>query len=107
MSQLSETDAGFKATNDNYMKKLNELKDKKENLPTFSVDSRLPPLPLPELSQTLRRYLRSVKPHTTDIEYMNTEKIVSQFENGIGKKLHYILKHRAERERNWVRIIFI
>ena len=103
MGQISETSYGFKMANDKYMSKLKEMREKKSSLPTFSVDDELPSLPLPELNMTLKRYLDSVKPHASLIEYLNTEKIVNQFENGIGKKLNYILKQKAARERNWVR----
>lgn len=102
MGQISETSYGFKMANDKYMSKLKQMRENKSSLATFSVDDDLPSLPLPELSDTLRRYLDSVKPHASVIEYLNTERIARQFESGIGQKLNYVLKQKALRERNWL-----
>lgn len=70
---------------------------------TFEEDEKLPSLPLPSLSDTLQRYLESVKPFaSSDNEYQKTEKVVKAFQEGIGKVLHSKLEVRAQNERNWV-----
>lgn len=72
------------------------------NDPTFSKEDLLPSLPLPPLKSTLSKYLESIKPFVSEIEFLNTEKILSDFENGIGSKLDFILRDKARKERNWV-----
>jgi carnitine O-octanoyltransferase len=70
--------------------------------PTFSKEDLLPSLPLPPLKSTLNKYLESIRPFVNQIEYLNTEKKLSDFENGIGGKLDFLLRDRARKERNWV-----
>ena len=45
----------------------------------------------------------AVRPHLTDEEYRQTEFVVQQFGNGIGKELHQKLVDRNKHSRNWVR----
>lgn len=69
---------------------------------TFENDEKLPSLPVPSLSHTLERYLDSVKPFASQNEYYKTERIVKDFENGIGKELHSKLVMKAAKEHNWL-----
>lgn len=69
---------------------------------TFQFQSSLPSLPLPDLQNTLRKYLESVKPHVTPEEYSHTESIVRQFGSGIGQELQQKLKLKAQNSRNWM-----
>jgi carnitine O-octanoyltransferase len=69
---------------------------------TFEHDETLPSLPVPSLHHTLDRYLDSVKPFVNEEEFMNTARLVSEFENGDGQKLQAKLMQRAKNERNWV-----
>lgn len=69
---------------------------------TFQNEDILPSLPLPELKQTLDKYLDSVRPHVTEEEFNETERIVKEFENGVGKRLQEKLLKRAQQMRNWV-----
>ena len=92
MTRISETDMGFDLLN-------------RSSIPpsrTFDIDAHLPRLPLPPLNHTLDKYLRSVRPFLTDIEYLSTEKKVENFQNGVGKLLQFHLKVKANREKNWV-----
>lgn len=70
---------------------------------TFSFDNNLPSLPLPDLDKTLKKYLDSVKPFLTELEFLQTTKKLENFRNGIGKQLHFHLLEKAKNERNWVR----
>lgn len=97
MTRISETENGFDLLNRNSHHKLNG------RLRTFEIDSSLPPLPLPPLNFTLDKYLRSVRPFLTDLEYLATQKKVENFRNGVGKALQFHLKAKANREKNWVR----
>ncbi|XP_029729005.2 peroxisomal carnitine O-octanoyltransferase [Aedes albopictus] len=69
---------------------------------TFCHDESLPALPLPKLEDTLKRYFESLKPFGTAEELQNTAKIIEEFKNGIGAKLHRSLEEKSKREKNWV-----
>ena len=71
---------------------------------TFEFDNDLPPLPLPDLKDTLSTYLESLRPLlTSEEEFTEVETIVKEFENGIGQELHERLHQRATAKKNWVR----
>lgn len=70
---------------------------------TFAKDNALPSLPLPSLNDTLERYYESLKPFGNTEQLANSRKIIENFKNGIGKKLHSILVERTKNHRNWVR----
>ena len=72
---------------------------------TFSNDELLPPLPLPDLTDSLSLYLDSIKPHLTDEEFVKTKQIVDNFEKNEGKTLHQHLLDRAKERKNWVNAI--
>ena len=71
---------------------------------TFANDETLPDLPVPNLKDTLNRYLDSVKPHVTEDEFLTTKDIVENFEKNEGQILHQRLLDRAKNHRNWVRV---
>ncbi|XP_028176761.1 carnitine O-acetyltransferase isoform X1 [Ostrinia furnacalis] len=62
----------------------------------------LPRLPVPKLSDTLDKYLKTVRPHLNDTEFSQTTKLVKSFESGEGKKLQSLLESRAEKHLNWL-----
>ena len=64
----------------------------------------LGPLPLPALSDTLERYLSSVKPLLTETEYKHTEALCADFqsEGGVGEELQAFLEEKAANEKNWM-----
>ena len=66
--------------------------------------SDLPPLPLPQLSDTLERYLKTVRPLLTDAEFAHTTAVVTDFqrEGGEGETLQAFLEEKAGSERNWM-----
>ncbi|KAI8130847.1 hypothetical protein FF38_04977 [Lucilia cuprina] len=69
---------------------------------TYDFDEELPPLPLPDLHDTMQRYYESVKPFGTAEELAVTRKAIEDFENGIGSELHSKLKERASKLKNWL-----
>ncbi|XP_075147930.1 carnitine O-octanoyltransferase isoform X2 [Haematobia irritans] len=69
---------------------------------TYDYDEDLPPLPLPELRDTMERYYESIKPFGNEEELSNARKAIKEFENGIGAKLHAKLKERATKMKNWL-----
>lgn len=69
----------------------------------YSYQSSLPRLPLPALHDTIRRYLRSIKPLCRDeSHYQDVEKKAFEFENGIGKKLQLYLHLKSWMSTNYV-----
>ncbi|RXG61022.1 Peroxisomal carnitine O-octanoyltransferase [Armadillidium vulgare] len=71
------------------------------NEKTFQYEESLPSLPVPDLSQTLAKYLKSIKPFVTEEQFNNTKEIVKKFENGIGKSLQEKLREKASKSKNW------
>lgn len=69
---------------------------------TFARDESLQKLPLPKLEETLERYYRNLLPFGTEQDLNNSRKVIDDFKNGIGKKLHKMLEAKAATERNWV-----
>lgn len=57
----------------------------------YSCQNVLPTLPLPSLDDTLKRYLRSVRPLYDDAEYQRMEKLAEEFKQTIGRKLQRYL----------------
>jgi carnitine O-palmitoyltransferase 1 len=57
----------------------------------YSYQSVLPTLPLPSLDDTLRKYLRSVRPLYNDVEYQHVEALAEEFKQTIGRKLQRYL----------------
>lgn len=70
---------------------------------TFSHEESLGDLPVPNLKETLEKYLRSVKPFLSEQEYEHTEAVTKDFEEGVGQELQQQLLERAKTEKNWVR----
>ena len=60
---------------------------------------------VPELQDTMSKYLRSVEPFLTQEEMAETKKSVEEFlqPGGEGEKLQEILKLRTAEKDNWVR----
>ena len=73
-----------------------------ESEKTFANDENLPDLPLPVLGDTLKLYLKSVKPHVTEEEFLVTKTIAEEFENNEGAILNQILLDRTQTHRNWL-----
>ena len=57
----------------------------------YSCQSLLPSLPLPSLDETLRRYLRTVRPLYDDAEFQRMEILAEEFKQADGRKLQRYL----------------
>ena len=68
----------------------------------YSFQHALPKLPLPSLKDTLRRHLESMKPLCDDEKFANWTKLSTEFENGIGRRLHLYLTIKSWWSSNWV-----
>lgn len=69
---------------------------------TYDFDEQLPPLPLPDLHDTMQRYYESVKPFGNEEELATTRQAIEIFESDVGAKLHSKLKERASKMKNWL-----
>jgi len=70
------------------------LMDFSNKYPYLEISS-LPRLPIPELKDTLNKYLETVKCLLTNEQYEKTTKVVDKFMNGKGPQLHKELKELA------------
>ncbi|KAF6034470.1 CPT1A [Bugula neritina] len=68
----------------------------------FSFQAALPKLPVPSLRSTQKRYLKSVRPLLSDIEYDRMSKLADDFFGGIGKKLQRYLILKSWWSTNYV-----
>lgn len=68
----------------------------------YSFQGSLPRLPLPSVSATTKRYLRSVRPLLDDEKYSRMERLAHEFENSIGKKLQWYLILKSWWSTNYV-----
>lgn len=57
-------------------------------VPTMHYQKSLPRLPIPNLEDTIRRYLAAQRPLLDDDQFRTTEKVAQDFQSGVGKQLH-------------------
>ncbi|XP_053986791.1 carnitine O-palmitoyltransferase 1, liver isoform isoform X1 [Hylaeus volcanicus] len=68
----------------------------------YSFQGSLPRLPLPSVEDTMKRYLRSVRPLLDDANYARMETLANEFQNGIGVKLQRYLILKSWWATNYV-----
>ncbi|XP_050540748.1 carnitine O-palmitoyltransferase 1, liver isoform isoform X2 [Daktulosphaira vitifoliae] len=68
----------------------------------YSYQGSLPKLPLPPVNDTMKRYLKSVRPLLNDSEYESMVKLANEFENGIAVKLQRYLCLKSWWSSNYV-----
>lgn len=68
----------------------------------YSFQSSLPTLPLPSVEDTMKRYLRSVRPLLDDAQYEKVKQDAQSFQDGIGKKLQRYLMLKKWWATNYV-----
>jgi carnitine O-acetyltransferase len=72
---------------------------------TLRFEESLPRLPVPPLSQTCERYLDTVRPHLTDVEFTTTTSAVKSFlSSPLASELQKRLESRASQSEmiNWL-----
>lgn len=69
---------------------------------TFAAQSKLPKLPIPELEDTLKKYLTAVKPLQTAREHAETQQAAAEFLKDEGPELQEILKKYADGKTNYI-----
>ena len=71
---------------------------------TFDFDSKIPPLPVPTLEDTVARYIESIEP-LVDSETLARNKALAAdllAPDGVGRRLHALLLERAAKSDNWL-----
>ncbi|XP_072743467.1 carnitine O-palmitoyltransferase 1, liver isoform isoform X2 [Anoplolepis gracilipes] len=68
----------------------------------YSFQGSLPRLPLPAVADTMKRYLKSVRPLVDDENYARMERLATEFQNGIGVKLQRYLVLKSWWSTNYV-----
>ncbi|XP_061927996.1 carnitine O-palmitoyltransferase 1, liver isoform isoform X2 [Apis cerana] len=68
----------------------------------YSFQGSLPRLPLPSVVDTMKRYLRSVRPLLDDENYARMETLANEFQKGIGVKLQRYLILKSWWATNYV-----
>uniref|UniRef100_A0A914V5I9 Choline/carnitine acyltransferase domain-containing protein n=1 Tax=Plectus sambesii TaxID=2011161 RepID=A0A914V5I9_9BILA len=69
---------------------------------TFQQQSQLPSLPVPQLEQTIDKYLDAVRAFLSPEEFRVTEQIARHFERHEAPRLQAALVNKAATERNWL-----
>lgn len=71
---------------------------------TFDLYDKLPPLPVPTLSETCERYLATVAPLVDDETYRHVAAAVGELQTagGVGQQLQAALEARAAGRDNWL-----
>ena len=68
-----------------------------EESSTFEFDSSLPKLPIPDLKQTLDKYLTSIEPFVSSTDYEDALEASNHFlQSGEGEILQNLLKKKGE-----------
>eukprot|EP00127_Corallochytrium_limacisporum_P003648 Clim_evm36s151 gene=Clim_evmTU36s151 len=79
----------------------------------WELQPALPALPVPNLNESLDRYLTSVKPLLRPEEYSMTKERVEEFRVGVGKQLQRALQQRARQSTTswlldwWENIVYL
>ncbi|XP_053552094.1 carnitine O-acetyltransferase isoform X3 [Bombina bombina] len=69
----------------------------------LSHQEGLPHLPVPQLNQTLERYLLALKPLISEEEWSHTNTLIEDFQtSGVGDRLQKGLERRAKKTENWL-----
>ncbi|CAI5674225.1 unnamed protein product [Oreochromis niloticus] len=68
----------------------------------YSYQSSLPHLPVPAIQDTVSRYLESVRPLLTDLEFKRMTDLANEFESNLGNRLQRYLKLKALWATNYV-----
>jgi hypothetical protein len=88
----------------NYILQVRQKQSVDKDYAKWDLSLPLPKLPVPDLSETLKKYLNCIKSIRDEQAYNRTETIVNEFlkPNGMGEQLQRILLKKAEESENWV-----
>lgn len=68
----------------------------------YSYQGSLPSLPIPSINDTMKRYLRSVRPLLNDTQYARMERLVEEFRKGDGPRFQRYLILKSWWASNYV-----
>ncbi|XP_054850943.1 carnitine O-palmitoyltransferase 1, brain isoform isoform X2 [Eublepharis macularius] len=68
----------------------------------YSYQASLPRLPVPAIKDTMRRYLESIRPLMTDVEFQRMTQLARDFERTLGPRLQWYLKLKSWWASNYV-----
>nr|CAB3233914.1 peroxisomal carnitine O-octanoyltransferase-like [Phallusia mammillata] len=74
---------------------------------TFGYEDSLPDLKVPQLQNTIEKYLDSVRALANDSEYENTKQVCRKFLEQDASKLQEYLKNKEKDHRNWVEKLWL
>jgi hypothetical protein len=91
----------------NYIFQVRHKQSVDKDYAKWDLSLPLPKLPVPDLSETLKKYLNCIKSIRDEQAYKRTEAIVNEFlkSNGLGERLQSILLKKAEESENWVSLL--
>ncbi|KAG9257412.1 Choline/Carnitine o-acyltransferase-domain-containing protein [Emericellopsis atlantica] len=69
---------------------------------TFAAQDKLPKLPIPDLEQTVKRYLDALRPLQSSREHGDTEQAVDEFLRNDGPELQEKLKNYAQSKTSYI-----
>lgn len=69
---------------------------------TFAAQDKLPKLPIPELQQTMTRYLEALKPLQNPRDHAETQQAVDEFLRSEGPELQEKLKKYATGKTSYI-----
>lgn len=76
--------------------------------PTFSQQSKLPRLPVPDLNNTAQRYIRSLEPIATENELEKAKALMNDFVNTVGPTLQKRLEDYDKKQKySWLEDIWL
>lgn len=99
------SEAATNATDSFPKDKQEPIKSKKPNIQpgiTYAAQEKLPILPIPELSSTLKKYLDALAPLQSSREHEETRAAAKSFEEGEGKHLQEKLKKYATGKSSYI-----
>ncbi len=76
--------------------------DKREKGITFAGQDNLPKLPIPELEQSVKRYLAALRPLQTVREHAETQQACEEFLKGEGPELQDKLRRYANGKTSYI-----
>lgn len=81
---------------------------KTANQQTFSIQSTLPRLPIPRLEDTIKKYVKSLKPIANEKELRNTRQLTDDFVSSLGPRLQdRLVKYNESQKFSWLEDIWL
>lgn len=99
MEQAKKTEDGFSKSEKDPLG--SDKPDFKQGI-TFAAQEKLPKLPIPDLENSMKRYLKALKPLQGGREHAETQQAVEEFLKGEGPELQEKLKKYASGKTSYI-----